>query len=259
MNNYVELYEFNEDNERNINLEIFKRTIFPVKHDGKIEQMSGEKILYNCHLSSFPFLKGTKEIYPVFSFLALNVIFYHLDYKDKIVVDNFFRNLRAQNMDDNLHYVNGFVYYGYKDLVSDLVIIYDPLIGINEFECEKIVNYINENYTYNNYEKAYNYTIFAEKIYKKCPKDDRHLYLVAKYGLMAYQYKDAWFNLWKKTPVIRLDYFWITLCNVLKKLKRFDEAIEIARCGYENDAYDTTTGGWKARLEKLEKAKIKSL
>ncbi len=240
--------------------EEFKKAIFPVKNNEKIEKMSGEKILKLCNSNACDFFKkhtDTTESFPIFTYLALNDLYSNLDRSEKKIVDDFYYELPTKDIKDNLHYVNGLMYYGFTSLIDDLIIFYEPLIPINPFRCEEIVYYMNDKYTTNNYEKALNFTHFAEMIYKKCPKDERHLYLVAKYGLLAYDLKNDWLNLWKVKPVIRLDYFWISLCNVLKKLKRYDEAIDIAKTGIKYDAYDISNGGWQSRLEKLQKAKEK--
>ncbi len=248
-----------------MNINEFKKTTFPIKRGEKVEKMTGDQIL-KSYISNTYNLKSIANLYPILIYLALNDLYSRLNELDKVIVDNFFVNLPLSNNEfDNLHYVNNLNLTGFtlmnhncKEIMDDLIIFYEPLIPINPFNCEEIVNYMNEKYATNNYERALNFTHFAETVYKKCPKDERHLFLVAKYGLLSYQLKDDWLNLWQTKPVLRIDYFWTTLCNVLRKLNRYDEAIDIAKTGIKYDAYDISEGGWQARLERLQKAKVKN-
>lgn len=139
-------------------------------------------------------------------------------------------------------------------LPSYLSGLWTSLMPYDIYRAEFVAYEIIFKYNVTGYELAKIHNGLANVAYSS-NADERTLEFVARHGLKAYELKDYYF---KNDDCIRLDFFWSTLCNVLKKLNRLDEAIEIATFAANNDAYDKTKGGWPARLEKLIKAKEKS-
>ncbi len=148
-----------------------------------------------------------------------------------------------------------------KNWILDRVgAVYLPFIKEHNEIARRIIDDLIKAFPHNDYDIADFYTGYASNTYRQCEKDTYHLELVAEYGLKAYALKDFWFNIWEREDYgIKLDFFWPTLCNVLRKLNRLDEAIEIATFAYEHNAYDNTKDGWKARLDKLKNARNKKI
>ncbi len=186
-----------------------------------------------------------------------------LSLEEKKIVEDYYSS-KAREGDvltyDFLHYVPFISIITGTRYCSYMGSFWSAIFEYNLERSEEIMNFIINRYAENDYDKAETYTCFAKSVYTTYEKDTNHLELVAKYGLKAFALRDFWFNIYEKEGYgLKLDFFWSTLCNVLKKLNRLDEAIEIAEFAYKNNAYDHSQGGWKARLEKLKKAKIKSL
>jgi tetratricopeptide (TPR) repeat protein len=132
--------------------------------------------------------------------------------------------------------------------------IWSPIAPHDVDRAEYLFNYIVDKYAKNDYERADEYYSFAICVYNSCERTDKNKDLIIKYYLKNYDLKDVWFF---DKDKMNYDYFWNTLCKLLKERDRLDEAIEIATFAFENNAYDKSKGGWGARLEKLIKAKQK--
>ncbi len=182
---------------------------------------------------------------------------------EKPIVDEYYSNLSKNESReiptmDFLHYVPFISVIVGTRYCSYMGGMWSALFEYDLKRSEEVMNYIVSKYAENDYDKADTFTYFAKAIYTKYEKDTYHLELVAEYGLRAFALKDFWFNIWEREDYgIKLDFFWPTLCNVLRKLNKLDEAIEIATFAYEHNAYDKTQGGWKARLDKLKNARNK--
>ena len=185
--------------------------------------------------------KGVKEIY--------NNL---LNSEEKKLVEQYYRN-SSNEIFNYLDYVPFIQIIGYK-LPSYLSGVWTSLIPHDIYRSELVANEIILKYDVSGYELAEIHHGLANLAYRRCEKNTEILEFVAKHGLKAYELKDSYF---KKKECVRLDFFWSTLCNVLKQLNMLDEAIEIAAFAAQNDAYDNTQGGWTARLEKLIKTKNK--
>ena len=175
-----------------------------------------------------------------------------LDDEEKKLVEQYYRN----STDEIFNYLDHvpFIQVIGNKLPYYLSGLWTSLIPHNIYRSELVANEIILKYDVIGYELAEIHHGLANLAYRRCEKNNEILEFVAKHGLKAYELKDSYF---KKPKCGRLDFFWSTLCNVLKQLNRLDEAIEIATFAAQNAAYDNTKGGWAARLEKLIKTKNK--
>lgn len=180
-----------------------------------------------------------------------------LNIEERKLVEQYYRKPN-EGIEDRITF-NYLDYVPFIQIVGDglpsyLSGLWASLIPYNIYRAEFVAYEIILKFNVTGYELAKIHHGLANLSYSSTA-DERVLEFVAKHGLKAYELKDTWF---KKENCVKLDFFWSTLCNVLKQLNRFDEAIEIATFAAENNAFDKTKGGWDARLEKLIKAKEKS-
>jgi len=108
----------------------------------------------------------------------------------------------------------------------------------------------------NDYYKAYAYHSMIVTLYKKNANQET-LELCADLAMKEFELKDFWFD-WEHDHGILLDSFWISIVNILKKLKRYDDAI--AFCDFSIAHKDQIYGdGWQERLDKIISAKEKEM
>lgn len=113
----------------------------------------------------------------------------------------------------------------------------------------------------NDYYRAYYYMAIFNNLYSKSATKEE-LELCAYCGMKTFEYREFAMN-WlddESHVGIIIDHIWISLCNLLKKMKRYDDAIAIAKYASDREEKGLRIYGsnWLDRLEKLESLKTKN-